>query len=150
MTHALWFLNTRVDVRRSSHEGPDRVCVLEHTLPFGDSPPTHRHDNEDEIFHLVSGAIRFRIGDRTVELRPGETTVGPKGVPHAFTVTSPEGARMITVTIGHDFEDMIREVARPAETAGLPPAMTPSPAMQAALAEATLRHDIELVGPPLG
>lgn len=42
----------------------------------------HSHDNEDELFYVLQGALRIEMEDRTVELREGEAFVVPKGVRH--------------------------------------------------------------------
>ena len=42
----------------------------------------HSHDNEDELFYVLSGFLRIEMQDRTVELRKGEAFVVPKGVRH--------------------------------------------------------------------
>lgn len=147
---ALWFLNTRVRIVVPSETGEDRLSVLEHTAPFGDSPPMHVHDTEDELFHLLEGDIRFSVGGRTVEITAGETVLAPKGVPHSYVVESAGGARWLTVTRPGDFEAMVRELSRPATAAGLPePSGPPTPEMAAHLAEICARHGIRLVGEPL-
>lgn len=145
----LWFLNSRLTVRRSSTDGPDCVFLAEHWLPHGDSPPMHRHDRQDEVFHVVSGALRLQVGDQTFELTAGQTAVAPKGVTHGFKVISPEGARLINMTVGPDFEALVRATSRPAAGEGLPEPQVPTPAMQAELACIAERHHIPLVGPPM-
>ncbi|MGH6998829.1 MAG: cupin domain-containing protein, partial [Phenylobacterium sp.] len=60
---ALWFLNTRIAIRRASIEAADGLCIQEHWMPHGDSPPMHLHEREDEIFHLLEGVVRFRVGE---------------------------------------------------------------------------------------
>ncbi len=43
----------------------------------------HTHDNEDELFYVLSGRLRLEFdGDEFVELGPGEMYVVPKGVRH--------------------------------------------------------------------
>jgi mannose-6-phosphate isomerase-like protein (cupin superfamily) len=42
----------------------------------------HSHDNEDELFYVLQGALRIEMEDRTVELREGDAFVVPKGVRH--------------------------------------------------------------------
>ena len=42
----------------------------------------HSHDNEDELFYILSGSLRIEMEDRTVELNRGEAFVVPKGVRH--------------------------------------------------------------------
>lgn len=42
----------------------------------------HKHDVEDEFFYVVSGRFIIEMEDRTVDLRPGQGFVVPKGVMH--------------------------------------------------------------------
>lgn len=144
---ALWFLNGRLTVRRSAADGPDRVSVTEQLMAQGDSPPLHLHHREDEVFHVLEGCMRFRVGEAEVVAHPGETLLAPKGVPHSFRIESPR-ARFVTITVGGDFEAMVREVSRPAGE-DLPEMSAPSEAMKAALTAACQRNHIRLVGPPL-
>ena len=146
----LWFLNTRVDFLKSSASGADGLCVQEHRLPPGDSPPLHVHEREDEIFHVLEGRIRFRVGQDEVLAEAGDSLVGPKGVPHSFRVESKEGARMLVMSVGDDFEAFVRSFGRPAQADGLPPIAEPTPAQQAELARLAQANHIEIVGPPLG
>lgn len=148
-TQAIWFLNSRVEVICASADHPCGVSVLEMTLPFGDSPPLHRHDHSAEVFHILEGVVRFQVGERSFVGRAGETFVGPALVPHSFRVESETGARWIVTTYGPDFEQMIREFGRPAAGPGLPDQSEVTPRMAQALGEVAARHNIELLGPPL-
>jgi mannose-6-phosphate isomerase-like protein (cupin superfamily) len=42
----------------------------------------HSHENEDELFHILKGALAIEIENRTVVLREGEASVAPRGVRH--------------------------------------------------------------------
>ena len=42
----------------------------------------HKHDDEDEMFLVVSGRIRIRFRDGDVHLEENEFVVVPKGVEH--------------------------------------------------------------------
>lgn len=42
----------------------------------------HSHDDEDELFYILDGALRIEMEDRSVELRAGDAFVVPKGVRH--------------------------------------------------------------------
>lgn len=146
----VWFLNTMVTIRVGAEDGADGMSVLEHQAPFGDSPPLHMHLREDEIFHVLSGELRCRVGGQEFHLRAGDTALAPRTVPHTYAVESEGGARWLTFTCGRDFEALVRSVSRPAERDGLPiPAGAPTPEQAAALAAACQAHGIELVGPPL-
>lgn len=146
---SVWFINSHVTLSRPSAASADGMSVSDHRLPFGDSPPLHVHHREDEIFHVVEGVVRFRVGETETVARPGDSLVAPKGVPHTFRVESPDGARMLVMTPCGDFEGLARDVGRPAEHPGLPEPAEPTPAMIAALAEAAERRRITLLGPPM-
>jgi mannose-6-phosphate isomerase-like protein (cupin superfamily) len=42
----------------------------------------HHHDDEDELFLVVSGRLRMELRDGDIVLEPGELLVVPKGVEH--------------------------------------------------------------------
>lgn len=42
----------------------------------------HKHDDEDEMFIVYKGTLIMDFRDRTVEVKPGEILVVPKGVEH--------------------------------------------------------------------
>ena len=79
---SLWFLNTHDAIRISSRDGSDGISVLEHRASQRDSPPLHIHHDEDEIFHVLEGEVRYRVGDQERLARAGETLLTPKGIPH--------------------------------------------------------------------
>jgi quercetin dioxygenase-like cupin family protein len=113
---SLWFLNTYVTIRISSRDGSDGISVHEHGASQGDSPPLHIHHDEDEIFHVLEGEVRYRVGDQEHRARAGATLLTPKGIPHTYRVESAE-ARMLTITLG-EFETFIRAFGRLAERRG--------------------------------
>lgn len=145
-----WFLDTRVSVRVSCDDGQDRISVLEHRAPYGDSPPMHVHRNEDEAFHILEGEIAFRLGEDELHRKAGETVLTPKGVPHTYRVTSAGGARWLTITTGEEFERFVCFLGREPDHEGLPtPAGPPSPEQAHGLGSAAARFGIDIVGPPL-
>jgi len=42
----------------------------------------HHHDNEDELFLVVKGALRMKFRDREETIHPGEFIIVPRGVEH--------------------------------------------------------------------
>lgn len=144
----LWFINSRVEIALSQADNADGISVLKHRVPPGDAPPLHVHQEEDEIFIILEGEMRFSVGGKTLVGRAGETLYAPGGVPHGYRVTSPEGARFHTITRG-GFERLVRAFSRSAENAGLPAFSLPSPEAQKMLAEACAAAGIEILGPPI-
>lgn len=144
-----WFGNTLVAVRISASAGADGICVIEHWMPHGDAPPLHVHHREDEVFHIIEGEVRFRIGETELVAHGGETVLAPKGIPHAYRVESALGARCLTITRGADFETMVKTASRPAAHPGLPMAMAPTPDVIEMLVRVCAANQIDIVGPPL-
>lgn len=145
----VWFLNGLVTVGVSNDDGSDGISVLEHLAPHGDSPPLHVHHDEDEVFHILEGELRFRVGDDELRAGPGETLLAPQGVPHTYRVESEQGRWLVTTARGN-FERFMRAVSRPAERDELPePAPEPTAEQVKALGAVASAHGIELVGPPL-
>lgn len=146
---ALWFLNSLITINVSANQNGDGLCVVDHRLPYGDSPPLHIHRNEDEVFHILSGTVRFHVAGTDLLATEGQTVVAPKGIPHSYRVESQAGARFLTVTHGADFETMLRRMSRPAQTAELPPQSAPTPEAMEAVTRACAENGIDLIGPPL-
>jgi len=42
----------------------------------------HKHENEDEMFYVITGKLKMEFRDKTVELIKGEFIIVPKGVEH--------------------------------------------------------------------
>ena len=42
----------------------------------------HHHDNEDELFMVISGKMKMDFGDKITEINEGEFIIVPKGVEH--------------------------------------------------------------------
>jgi mannose-6-phosphate isomerase-like protein (cupin superfamily) len=42
----------------------------------------HHHDNEDEMFMVISGKLRMKFRDREEVVGPGEFIIVPRGVEH--------------------------------------------------------------------
>jgi quercetin dioxygenase-like cupin family protein len=54
----------------------------------GNEPPGHVHQREDESYYILEGAIRFWVGDTTIDAKAGDFIYLPKGVPHKFELQS--------------------------------------------------------------
>lgn len=145
-----WFLDTLVKVRISGDNSADGISVLEHYAYCGDSPPLHIHHTEDEIFFVLEGQFRLEIGGSENRLKPGDTILAPKGIPHTYRVESEEGGKWLTITRGHDFETFVKAISRPATENTRPERHgEPTEEMKQQLATVSAQYHIEMVGPPL-
>ena len=65
-------------------ESAGKVSVFEEVVGPKLGPPRHLHQNQVEIFHVLTGRIRFQIEDQTKDVGPGGIAVIPPGKAHAF------------------------------------------------------------------
>ena len=105
-TGQLWFLDTLVTPHVARASGADGLSVLESLAREGDGPPLHVHHHEDEVFFVLEGRLRLRVGEADHELGAGEAALGPRGVPHTYRVES-EQARWLVITAASTFEQFV-------------------------------------------
>ena len=74
-------------VRRTLTDG-DRMMLIEVTLEAGAVVPSHTHPHE-QTGYLISGRMRFEVGDETRDLSPGDCWLVPGGAPHQVTALEP-------------------------------------------------------------
>ena len=66
--------------------------------PVSKAPPAHFHPAQEETFEVLSGALRFVIDGRQIDLGAGEQLVIPAGTIHRAHNAGTEEARVIWQT----------------------------------------------------
>lgn len=113
------------------------LFVLENTFTQKGGPARHLHLDQDEWFSVAEGEFEFEIGDDRFRLKPGDSALGPRKVPHVWAFAG--GARgriVIAFSPPGQMEAFFREVTK---VNAMPPQ---DPALWRA-------HGMELLGPPL-
>lgn len=59
--------------------------------------PMHLHRYDDEAWYVLEGALRVRVGDEEVELRPGCGAMVPRGTPHTYWNPGKEPTRYLLI-----------------------------------------------------
>ncbi len=99
-----------------------RLGIAEGTLaPHTPGPPQHRHAEHEEGFYVVSGIVRFTIGDQDRDAGPGTLVMVPTGAPHTFANPGDEPAVLLTTFTPDHYVQYFREL-RDATAAGPPAA----------------------------
>lgn len=91
-----------------------RLAVVERTGRRGEMTPIHRHP-QDEVIHVMEGALVLVVGEERIQLRAGETYSAPGATAHALVVES-EKARYVHATVVRSaarYEDFLHAVAVP-------------------------------------
>lgn len=144
---AFWFTNALVTVKAGGPETGQRLTIVQILHPAGYSPPQHRHLVEDESFFVLSGTALFESDGNRFDVGPGDFAFLPKGSVHTFLAGSDEPFKCLVITVPAGFEDFAAEAGTPALRRELP---DPVPVDGPALAAIAARHQIEIMGPPLG
>ena len=61
------------------------------------SPPKHLHANANEIQYILEGKGTIWLGDKEVQVKPGDLVIIPKGTPHGGT--KPDGRTIKAIAI---------------------------------------------------
>lgn len=139
----VWWIDSRVDVRLTAAETDGQLGMWLWVAQRGAASPLHVHQREDEQFLLIDGHARFRVGEQWLDAGPGDSIVLPRGLPHAYVITSKTARVVGTVTPGgmeSFFTDLGAPVV-PGKSAAPPPAID-------AMAATAARYGVEILGPP--
>jgi quercetin dioxygenase-like cupin family protein len=114
------------------------ILILENTFREKGGPARHLHHNQDEWFHALKGEFIFEVGEEKFRLKPGDSLLAPRKIPHVWAYTGGDttGSILIAFMPAGKMEAFFREVTK---ANAMPPQ---DPALWRA-------HDMELLGPPL-
>jgi quercetin dioxygenase-like cupin family protein len=143
---ALWHLGALLTFKATSEQTAGRLCANELLAERGYATPVHRHSREDEAFYVLDGEISVYVGDERVRAGAGDFLWAPRDVSHAFCVESPE-ARMLILAVPSDFGQFFFDTGEPAQALTVPPPADGPPDLDA-LAAASARYGVEMLGPP--
>ena len=119
------------------------------TVPPGGGPPLHVHLNEDERFDILSGIVRFRIGDDEVDAQPGDSIFAKRGTPHAFANLTQEPVVMLIHVTPGGMEKMFHEFGTLVDDPEAVPESLDKEQIQRII-EVASNYGIEILGPPIG
>ncbi len=113
------------------------VLIIENVFHAKGGPARHLHHAQDEWFMVLEGEFLFEVGEERMQLRPGDSLLAPRGVPHVWAfVGDGQGRILIAFLPAGRMESMFRQMF---SANAMPPQ---DPALWAA-------HGLQLVGPPL-
>jgi oxalate decarboxylase/phosphoglucose isomerase-like protein (cupin superfamily) len=119
----------------------------------GAATPLHTHQDSDETFYVIAGAVTAVVDDERFEAGPGDFLYAPMGVPHAWIVTSETAEILVTAAAagargpaGYGADGFFREVGTPVVDGEA----APDPAMPDPrdFARRMAEYRVDLAGPP--
>lgn len=140
----MWFAGGGVFTwKATSAETGGAFTLIEDRLQRGKVTPLHAHPHMDETVYVLEGELLVHSDGEEYPVGAGGLYFAPRGLPHAFMVTS-ETARILALTTPGIGEDFYREAGEPVTS----PADASRPPDWARLRKAAQRSaSIELLGP---
>jgi len=77
--------------------GARHVEVLLGVIEKGQGALPHAHPGIEQVCYLLAGTARAQVADEVADMQPGDCCYFPPDVPHVFTVTSAEPARLLVI-----------------------------------------------------
>lgn len=128
----------------TSVETGGAFLLFDDVMTRGKTTPLHTHPEVDETLYVLDGEILVHVDGREQTLGSGGVAMLPRGVPHAFLVTS-ERARILCLETPGTSEAFYRGASEP-----LTPALEASAPVDfdRVRASAARNGGIEILGPP--
>lgn len=143
---AIWFNGGLCIVKAGGPQTQDRLAAVEFRVPAGFASPHHVHHHDDEIFVVLEGEMRFRLGDDIIDVAAGSMVFGPREAGHSFIADT--DARLLLMFTPAGTERFFRDAGSPAERLAMPPADL-LPLDREVLIKLAATHGQDIVGPPI-
>jgi quercetin dioxygenase-like cupin family protein len=118
---ALWFNNDLLTIKATGAQTDGAFLVVEELARRGKVTPLHDHPDEEETFYVLEGELLFHLDGNDRSVGAGGFVSVPRGIPHAFLVTSEVARSLILITPGSGaMESFLRSAGEPAAERVLP------------------------------
>ncbi|MFE6758273.1 cupin domain-containing protein [Streptomyces sp. NPDC057684] len=102
---------TRMRILEDGGHTGHRLAIAESVLaPHTQGPPQHRHARHDEGFYILSGTVRFTVGDEDYDVTSGTLVMVPPGTPHTFANLTDQPAVMLSTFTPDLYVQYFREL----------------------------------------
>jgi quercetin dioxygenase-like cupin family protein len=129
--------------KTGADDNADACTLCEAMEPPGSGAGLHRHTTYDETHLICEGHYEFQLGEKLLELGPGDTVWVPRGTAHSIKCVGPETGRELLISSpGGVFDRFIAEVAISMTESGSP--SLSGPAMD--FREIAVKYGIEFLG----
>jgi len=128
---------SHLDFKVLTRETSGAMFVMENRNMTRGGPPRHVHFEQDEWFYLIEGGeVMMEIGEQKLRLKPGDSVLGPRNVPHVWAYIGEQPGRMvIAFSPAAKIESYFEETSKPGAKLNDP--------------QRYEAHGMKLLGPPL-
>ena len=79
--------STILELMHPDRHGCQNQSLAEAVVAPGAATLLHRHHSSEELYHVLSGQARMRLGSDEIEISIGDTVCIAPGTPHSLTNT---------------------------------------------------------------
>lgn len=109
----MWFAGGGVfTFKVTAKQSGGSLLLFEDEMQRGKTTPLHLHPLEEETIYVLDGEILVHIDGGEQRIGTGGCVMAPRGVPHAFLVTS-ETARVLAILTPGAAESFYRDAGEP-------------------------------------
>ncbi len=108
MSEQIWFGGGLMTFKVTTAQSGGDFIVVEDVMPKGKTTPLHLHATFDETIYVVEGDLLVHLDGSEQAVSAGTVVTAPRGVPHAFLVTSDEARVVAFITPGDVSEAFFR------------------------------------------
>jgi len=85
-----------LDFKVTAQDSSD-IFVIEFTAHRKGGPARHIHYEQDEWFYCIEGEFILEVGQERITLKPGDSLLAPRNVPHGWASVGDAQGRMLVV-----------------------------------------------------
>ncbi len=129
--------DSHLDFKVITQETAGRLFIMENRDMVRGGPPRHVHYEQEEWFFFLEGSeVIMEIGEQKLRLKPGDSVLAPRDVPHVWAYLGPQPGRMLfAFTPAARIEGFFEETSKPDAKVADPQRFE--------------RHGMKVLGPPL-
>src|SRR5438309_7565758 len=89
--------NTHLDFKVLTRETNGALFIMENRDMMRGGPSRHVHFLQEEWFYFVegNGEVKMEIGEQKLTLKPGDSVLAPRAVPHVWAYLGDKPGRML-------------------------------------------------------
>jgi quercetin dioxygenase-like cupin family protein len=142
------FLGVRMNILLSGQQTGGQFSLIEAFMPPGGDGGLHIHAHEDETLHVLAGELEVTIGDECFTLLTGETSFGPRNIPHRIRNKGAQDARVFLINSPGTFDGFVQLAGIPAGVAATRPPAPPTPEQIQQLLGLAEQFGVTVLAPP--
>jgi len=94
----------------TAEESAGTLTFLEYDArPHSPGVKPHWHGGHEELFYVLEGTLRMRLGDQVIDAEPGACVFVPRNVVHAFWNATDEPVKFVGTWTPAGFERLFKE-----------------------------------------